>query len=82
MLRARFRLGGVSAPCALSRITPHLLDTGNGGLLSNDLAQARRIADNVVCLQQGEVAWRGSARDLFENHRESVLEPLYGGELL
>ncbi|WP_307982032.1 hypothetical protein [uncultured Senegalimassilia sp.] len=51
-------------------------------MLSNDLAQTRRIADNVVCLQQGEVAWRGSARDLFENHRESVLEPLYGGELL
>ena len=82
MLRARFRLCGVSAPCALSHIAPHLLDTGNGGLLSNDLAQTRRIADNVVCLQQGEVAWCGSARDLFENHRESVFEPLYGGELL
>ena len=51
-------------------------------MLSYDLAQARRIADNVVCLQQGEVAWCGSAHDLFENHRESVLEPLYGGELL
>ena len=51
-------------------------------MLSYDLAQARRIADSVVCLQQGEVAWCGSACDLFENHRESVLEPLYGGELL
>ena len=60
----------------------HLSDAGNGGLLSYDLAQARRIADSVVCLQQGEVAWCGSAHDLFENHRESVLEPLYGGELL
>lgn len=51
-------------------------------MLSDNLAQARRIADSVVCLQQGEVAWCGSARDLFENQRESVLEPLYGGELL
>lgn len=51
-------------------------------VVTHNLAQARRIADNVVCLQQGEVAWCGSARDLFENHRESVLEPLYGGELL
>lgn len=51
-------------------------------VVTHNLAQARRIADNVVCLQQGEVAWCGSARDLFENQRESVLEPLYGGELL
>ena len=59
----------------------HLSDAGNGGLLSYDLAQARRIADSVVRLQQGKVAWSGSDRDLFENQRESVLEPLYGGEL-
>lgn len=51
-------------------------------VVTHNLAQARRIADNVVCLQQGEVTWCGSARDLFENRRESVLEPLYGGELL
>lgn len=60
----------------------HLSDAGNGGLLSYDLAQARRITDSVVCLQQCEVAWSGSAHDLFENQRESVLEPLYGRELL
>ena len=51
-------------------------------VVTHNLAQARRIADSVVCLQQGEVAWCGSARDLFENQRKSVLEPLYGGELL
>ena len=51
-------------------------------VVTHNLAQARRIADSVVCLQQGEVAWCGSARDLFESHRESVLGPLYGGELL
>lgn len=51
-------------------------------VVTHNLAQARRIADSIVCLQQGEVAWCGSARDLFENQRESVLEPLYGGELL
>ena len=83
MLRVRFRLSARIRLVRAFRLRPsHLSDAGNGGLLSYDLAQARRIADNVVCLQQGEVAWCGSAHDLFENHRESVLEPLYGGEML
>ena len=83
MLRVRFRLSARIRLVRAFRPRPsHLSDAGNGGLLSYDLAQARRIADNVVCLQQGEVAWYGSAHDLFENHRESVLEPLYGGEML
>ena len=83
MLRVRFRLSARIRLVRAFRPRPsHLSDAGNGGLLSYDLAQARRIADNVVCLQQGEVAWSGSAHDLFENHRGSVLEPLYGGEML
>ena len=83
MLRVRFRLSARIRLVRAFRPRPsHLSDAGNGGLLSYDLAQARRIADNVVCLQQGEVAWSGSAHDLFENHRESVLEPVYGGEML
>ena len=83
MLWVRFRLSARIRLVRAFRPRPsHLSDAGNGGLLSYDLAQARRIADNVVCLQQGEVAWSGSAHDLFENHRESVLEPLYGGEML
>lgn len=83
MLRVRFRLGGrIRLMRAFQRRLLIFQTREMGGLLSYDLAQARRIADNVVCLQQGEVAWCGSAHDLFENHRKSVLEPLYGGELL
>ena len=51
-------------------------------VVTHNLAQARRIADEVVCLDAGRVAWAGKADELFEQRREDVLAPLYGGDLL
>ena len=51
-------------------------------IVTHNLAQARRVADDVVCMSAGEVAWSGTAEELFERQRESVLQPLYGADLL
>ena len=51
-------------------------------VVTHNLAQARRLAQKVVCLAAGSVMWQGAADDLFENHQEDVLAPLYGGDLL
>ncbi len=51
-------------------------------VVTHNLAQARRIADMVICLDAGRVAWSGEAAELFEQRREDVLAPLYGGDLL
>lgn len=50
--------------------------------VTHNLAQARRIADSVVCMDAGRVMWQGDCAELFEEKRESVLAPLYGSELL
>lgn len=51
-------------------------------VVTHNLAQARRIADSVVCMDAGRVVWQGGCAELFEEKRESVLAPLYGSELL
>ena len=52
MLRVRFRLGGRIRLMRASQRRLLIFQTREmRGLLSYDLAQARRIADNVVCLQ-------------------------------
>ncbi len=51
-------------------------------VVTHNLAQGRRIADQVVCLDGGRVAWSGEGSELFEQRREDVLAPLYGGDLL
>ncbi len=51
-------------------------------VVTHNLAQARRLSDNVICLDSGRVAWKGSTTDLFEKHRDDVLASLYGGDLL
>ena len=51
-------------------------------VVTHNLAQARRIADTVVCMDAGRVVWQGPCADLFERQRESVLVPLYGSELV
>ena len=51
-------------------------------VVTHNLAQARRLAQKVVCLAAGSVMWQGTADDLFENHQDDVLAPLYGGDLL
>ena len=51
-------------------------------VVTHNLAQARRIADEIICLDAGRMAWSGKASELFEQRREDVLAPLYGGDLL
>lgn len=51
-------------------------------IVTHNLAQARRIADDVACMSAGEVVWAGEAPELFERQRDAVLRPLYGADLL
>lgn len=51
-------------------------------MVTHNLAQARRLADEVVCLAEGAQAWSGPAADLFGNGGgEAVLQRLYGEEI-
>ena len=51
-------------------------------IVTHNLAQARRIADDVICMSGGEVAWEGAVDELFERQYNTVLRPLYGSDLL
>ena len=51
-------------------------------IVTHNLAQARRLADDVVCMSGGEVAWEGAVDELFERQYDTVLRPLYGSDLL
>ena len=51
-------------------------------IVTHNLAQARRLADDVVCMSGGEVAWEGAVDELFERQYNTVLRPLYGSDLL
>jgi phosphate transport system ATP-binding protein len=48
-------------------------------LVTHNLAQAKRCADNVMCMVDGRLMWAGSAATLFNESPESVgiLEGLY-----
>jgi phosphate transport system ATP-binding protein len=48
-------------------------------LVTHNLAQAERVADDVVCMVAGRVVWTGAARDLFEQDGPGagVLSELY-----
>ncbi len=51
-------------------------------IVTHNLAQARRLADKVICMNTGTIFWQGSADALFNQHQNDVLAPLYGGDLL
>ncbi|MDJ1122376.1 ATP-binding cassette domain-containing protein [Olsenella sp. YH-ols2217] len=48
-------------------------------LVTHNLGQARRVADDVLCLSAGRVAWQGPAEELFAETGPgaAVLEELY-----
>lgn len=48
-------------------------------LVTHNLAQAQRIADDVICVKEGKVVWNGEAKDLFndEASNKELLNELY-----
>ena len=51
-------------------------------IVTHNLAQARRIADDVICMSGGgSGVGRRGRRELFERQYNTVLRPLYGSEL-
>jgi phosphate transport system ATP-binding protein len=64
---------------AVERTLLNLKSSTTMMLVTHNLAQAKRCADNVLCMVDGRIIWSGSAATLFNESPESnaILESLY-----